>query len=89
MVSYQKMITNLSYRRLDSEAQAKAIKLVYDYYHNLAKEAITGKSYTGNFGLMANAVAVEKLALAAAYASVTEADIRGGKIVQGSRKAKN
>jgi len=77
-----------AFRTLSDEGKAKAIKYVYDYQYNLAKENLTGEEYSGSFGAVANYVAAEKLAIIKAYSNTINADYQYGSVVNGSKKIK-
>lgn len=78
-----------SFQTADSEAQAKAIKFVYDTYYALAKDDILGTDTEEKNVLFAQAIDVEKLALIASVARSMKADTdKDGKTVNGSRQRK-
>ncbi len=84
-----KLVNSVTYITMNDRAKARAIKFIYDYYYNMAKEELTGEDYTGKIGFMAKAIDIHKLAAIYAVAQVTEADTtRSGQIISGSKKAK-
>lgn len=76
-----KMVNSINYARLSDEAKAKAIKIVFDYYHAKAKEELTGESFTGNFGIVAEGVDPNVLAVISAYAKTTTGSTRKAMIM--------
>ena len=65
------LLNNRNYSRLDDEQKAKAIRMLYNYYYNLAKEEVTGESFTGKLGLIMNGLNPDKVAVILAYSSDT------------------
>ena len=85
-----KSMVNLSmFNRLDDEAKAKAMTFIYDYYYNLALEELTGEDIVEETSLFANAIPIEKLAIAVAQARLYTADLdSNNKVISGSKKIK-
>ncbi len=85
-----KSMVNLSmFNRLDDEAKAKAMTFIYDYYYNLALEELTGEDIVEETSLFANAIPIEKLAIAVAQARLYKADLdSNNKVISGSKKTK-
>ena len=85
----QVLINNSNFRMLDNEAQAKAIKFVYDYYYSMALEDLIGEDFDEKKFLFGTAVPVEVLAMAVAQAAVISADKNSaGNAISGTKKAK-
>lgn len=87
--SIKTLVNNAYFKRLNDEAKAKAMRFIYDYYYDLAVEDLVGEDTDNKAILFANAIPIEQLALAAAYASVIEADKdKKGNSIIGTRKTK-
>lgn len=87
--SVKTLVNSVYFKRLNDEAKAKAMRFVYDYYYDLAVEDLVGEDTDNKAILFANAIPIEQLALAAAYASVIEADKdKKGNSIIGTRKTK-
>lgn len=77
------------YKKATPEAQAKAVRFIYDTYYNLALQEVIGEDLENKNVLFAEAMDIEQLAIIVAYARSIEADTdRSGKPIAGSKKAK-
>ncbi len=78
-----------TFQSAEPEAQAKAIRFVYDTYYNLAKDDLLGTDTEEKNVLFAQAIDVEKLALIASVARSMKADTdKKGNTISGSRQKK-
>jgi len=83
------MMNSRAYRVADDEVKAKAIKLIYEYYYNNAKENFFGESFNGKLGYLAKIIPIEDIAVVIATAGTLETDKdRAGKAIAGSKKVK-
>ncbi len=77
------------YSAAEEEIRAKAVKLIYDIYYQLALDDIVGGSSSNKNVLFAEAISVEKLAIIVATARSIEADKdKKGISISGSKKKK-
>jgi hypothetical protein len=84
-----KMIKSPLYMNMNENARARAIRFIYDYYYNLAKQDLTGEDEIGKLGLIAKTLPIYQIASLYSTFSNLEADkTSGGQVVSGSRKAK-
>lgn len=77
------------YQAAEEEIRAKAVKLIYDIYYQLAMDDVLGGSSTNKNALFAEAISVEKLAIIVATARSIEADKnKNGISISSSKKKK-
>lgn len=76
------------YSKATDEVKAKAIRFVFDTYHNLAKQDVLGVELETKNVLFAEAIDLAKLAIIVATVNQMTADTKNGKIVSGSKKIK-
>ena len=76
------------YKSASEEVRAKAIKFIYDTYYSIAINKLSGINDPSKNALFAVAIDIEELALITALAKSFTVDVKGGKTINGSRKAK-
>ena len=77
------------YKEADDEVRAKAIKLIWEAYYDLAVDDVLGVDSCEKNVLFAEAIDMDKLALIIATARGIKADVgANGKVINGSRLAK-
>jgi len=76
------------YSKATDEVKAKAIRFIFDTYHNLAKQDVLGVELETKNVLFAEAIDIEKLAIIVATVNQMTADTKNGKVVSGSKKIK-
>jgi hypothetical protein len=85
----EKLVELSQFKEADEEAQAKAMRLIWDTYYNLARDEVLGIETETKNVLFAEAIDIEKLAMIASVARSIKADKdRTGKEISGSRKKK-
>lgn len=85
----EKLVGLSQFKKADEEAQAKAMRLIWDTYYNLARDEVLGIETETKNVLFAQAIDIEKLAMIASVARSIKADKdRTGKEISGSRKKK-
>lgn len=85
----EKLVGLQSFQKADAEAQAKALRLIWDTYYNLARDEILGIETETKNVLFAQAIDIEKLAIIASVARSIKGDKdRLGNEISGSRKKK-
>ncbi len=87
--SVQRLIGKQSFVNLSPKVQADAIKWIYDYYYERAKEHLSGVEVDSRKALFGAYINVDTLAVAYSYCRSLEADTnKKGKAINGTRKAK-
>ena len=85
----EKLVGLSQFKEAEEEAQAKAMRLIWDTYYNLARDEVLGIETETKNVLFAQAIDIEKLAMIASVARSIKADKdRTGKEISGSRKKK-
>ena len=84
------MVNKQAYKKASTEAQAKAISFIYDYYYDFAMEDLTGEDVINEkTKLFATAISIEDLALIVQQAKLIASDKdRKGNTINGSKKRK-
>jgi len=84
-----RLLASSQYKIMNDENKAKAIKKIYQYCYNLAKEDFFGEDINGKFGEVAEKIPVETLTIVQVNNAFLEADKDiNGNSISGTKKAK-
>ncbi len=87
--SFTELMALKQYKNATDEIKAKAIKMIYDIYYQLAMDDVVGGTEASKNVLFAEAISVEKLAIIIATCRSIEADKnKKGVTISGSKKKK-
>ena len=85
----ERLVGKQSFVNLSPKVQADAIKWIYDYYYDRAKENLSGVEDDSRKALFGSYINIDTLAVAYSYCRSLEADTdKNGKAINGTRKAK-